>query len=385
MFRVSLMVMNRNEVIKKSRRVVVKVGSNILTGTSGLDIEIVRSISAQLCWLCDQGIQVLLVTSGAVSAGMRKIGLTQKPSSIPERQAAAAAGQAVLMMEYEHAFDLYGKKVAQILLTADDMNVRKRYLNARNTLHTLLDWKIVPVINENDTVSVDEIKFGDNDNLSALVAMMVDADLLINLTDIDGLYDKDPRTNPGAVLLSEVTKMTSDLEDMASGAGSNIGTGGMLTKIKAARKATGSGISMIIAKGSQPGILREIFQGNEFGTFFCASSIRPSAKKSWIAFTVKPKGTIIVDDGAAEAVSVKGKSLLPSGIVEVVKDFGVGAPVEVADRSGRIIGTGLVNYSSRDIRCIMGLKTSVIEDVLGGKPYDEVIHRDNMSIKGLDI
>ncbi|WP_232223812.1 glutamate 5-kinase [Desulforegula conservatrix] len=376
--------MSRTEAIRKARRVVVKVGSNILTGPSGLNIEVVRSISAQLCWLCDQEIQVVLVTSGAVSAGMRKIGLTKKPSSIPERQAAAAAGQAVLMMEYEHAFDLHGKKVAQILLTAEDMNSRKRYLNARNTIHTLLDWKIVPVINENDTVSIDEIKLGDNDNLSALVAMMVDADLLINLTDIDGLYDKDPRTNHDAVLLSEVNKMTSELEDMASGAGSSIGTGGMLTKIKAARKATGSGIPMLIAKGSQSGILRDIFNGVNCGTYFRPSELKPSAKKSWIAFTVKPKGTIVLDDGAVKAVMVNGKSLLPSGIVEVINDFGVGAPVEIIDRSGNVLGTGLVNYSSSNIRCIMGLKSTAIEDVLGEKPYDEVIHRDNMSISGTD-
>lgn len=379
------MTLMRNEAVTRAKRIVVKVGSNILTGASGLNIDVVRSISSQLCWLCDQEREVVLVTSGAVSAGMRKIGLTQKPSSIPERQAAAAAGQAVLMMEYEHAFDLYGKKVAQILLTAEDMNSRKRYLNARNTLNTLLDWKIVPVINENDTVSIDEIKFGDNDNLSALVAMMVEADLLINLTDIDGLYDSDPRANPEAVLLSEVVKMSSDLEEMASGAGSTVGTGGMLTKIKAARKATGSGIAMIIAKGSQQGIIRDIFQGRECGTYFRPSPRKPSAKKSWIAFTVKPKGTIILDEGAAEAVHVKGKSLLPSGIIEVKNDFGVGSPVEIRDKSGRLLGTGLVNYSSSDIRCIMGLKTNAIEDVLGGKPYDEVIHRDNMSISGRDF
>ncbi len=379
------MTMNRIEAVENSKRIVVKAGSNILTGTSGLNMETVTSISSQVSWLCDQGKQVVLVTSGAVSAGMRKIGLAIKPSSIPERQAAAAAGQAVLMMEYERAFDLYGKKVAQILLTSEDMNSRKRYLNARNTIHTLLEWQIVPVINENDTVSIDEIKFGDNDNLSALVAMMVDADLLINLTDIDGLYDSDPRSNPGAVLLSEVDKISSDLEQMASGAGSAIGTGGMLTKIRAARKATGSGIPMIIAKGSQPDILMDIFQGISHGTYFRPSETRLSAKKSWIAFTVKPKGSIILDDGAAEAVYVKGKSLLPSGIVEVRNEFGEGAPVEIMDKTGRVLGTGLVNYNSRDIRCIMGLKTVAIADVLGGKPYDEVIHRDNMSISGLDF
>jgi glutamate 5-kinase len=376
------MTENDFKSLARSKRVVVKVGSNILTEDHGLDLKIIGSISRQISLLMDRGIEVIFVSSGAMSSGLRKIGLSEKPDEIPKRQAVAAVGQAGLMMEYEKAFEKFDKKVAQILLTSEDLSNRKRYLNARNTINTLLSWKIVPVINENDTVAVEDIKFGDNDNLSAMIAILMDADALVTLTDMDGLYDKDPRNNPEAKLIPVVGAIRKSIEKMAGSIPGALGTGGMVTKIKAAKKVTAAGIPMIIARGGKPDILTRLFDGEKHGTLFTPGKERLSRKKCWIAFSSKPQGMIIIDDGAVNAIVIKGKSLLPGGITKVIGEFGEGAPVEFCNLDKELLGVGLVNYSSSDIIKIMGLKTSRIKEKLGHKPYDEVIHRDNLALTG---
>ena len=356
------------------------MGSGVLTRADGLNVTAIRSISRQICNLIDQGKEVLLVTSGAMASGVKKVSLPKRPDELPKRQAAAAVGQAGLIMEYEKAFDRFGKKVAQILLTSDDLSNRKRYLNARNTLYTLLSWQVVPIINENDTVSVAEIQFGDNDNLAAMIALLMDADILINLTVTDGLYDKDPRTESNAELIPLVSTIGKDIEKLASDIPGALNFGGMLGKIKAAKKLTAVGIPMLIANGNTPHILTKLFAGKEFGTYFTPKTEKLASRKCWIGFTLKPKGLIQLDAGAAAAVLTRGKSLLPSGITGVEGDFDVGAAVELAKTDREVIGVGLVNYNAVDIRKIMGCKSGQIRERLGYKPYDEIIHRDNLVI-----
>lgn len=373
---------NRKICFGCAKRVVVKVGSNVLTQDNGLNLKAVRSISSQICRLIDEGLEIILVSSGAMASGFKKVGLSKRPDEIPKRQAVAAVGQAGLIMEYEKAFERYDKKVAQILLTRDDLSNRRRYLNARNTLNTLLSWHVVPIINENDTVVVEEIKLGDNDNLAAMITLLMDADILVNLTDIEGLYTKDPRTNPDAELIPLISTIRRDVEKFASDIPGALGTGGMLSKVKAARKVTTAGVPMVIAKGEKPDILIKLFSGEEHGTFFVPKKEKLASRKCWIAFTLKPKGILKIDDGAAGAILNRGKSLLPSGILSVEGEFGVGAPVEFKKTDNEMLGIGLVNYSADDIRKIKGLKSTKIKDRLGYKPYDEVIHRDNLAITG---
>jgi len=375
-----MMTEKRASILYNARRVVVKVGSNVLTEDRGLNLKAIRSISRQICRLIDGGIEIILVSSGAMASGIRKVGLDKRPDEIPKRQAIAAVGQAGLIMEYEKAFARYHKKVAQILLTGDDLNNRKRYLNARNTLCMLLSWQVVPIINENDTVMIEEIQFGDNDNLAAMITLLMDADILVNLTDIDGLYTKDPRTSPDADFIPLVSTINEDIKKIAGDIPGALGTGGMLSKINAAKKVTAAGIPMIIANGGRPDVLKMLFSRKNVGTFFTPSEKKLKSRKCWIAFTLKPKGVIRIDDGAAEAILTKGKSLLPSGIVGVEGEFSVGAPVEFRKTDDETLGTGLVNYSSTDIRKIMGLKSSQIKNRLGHKPYDDVIHRDNLAV-----
>ena len=371
---------NRKHCFHNARRAVVKVGSGVLTKDDGLNLNAVKSISSQICRLIDSGMEIVLVSSGAMASGIKKLGMRKRPDEVPKRQAVAAVGQAGLIMEYEKAFARYKKKVAQILLTGEDLSNRVRYLNARNTIHTLLSWQVVPIINENDTVMIEEIQFGDNDNLAAMITLLMDADILINLTDIDGLYTKDPRTNPDAELISVVDVIRKDIEAFAGDIPGTLGTGGMLSKIKAAKKVTAAGIPMVISMGEKPDILMKLFSGEEHGTYFIPKKEKLKSRKCWIAFTLKPKGVIIIDDGAASAVLNRGKSLLPSGIVEVEGEFSVGAPVEFSRGDREILGKGLVNYSAADIRKIMGLRTNKIRERLGDKPYDEIIHRDNLVI-----
>ncbi|MEJ2657845.1 MAG: glutamate 5-kinase [Desulfobacterales bacterium] len=371
---------NRTSIFDTAKRAVVKVGSNVLTQDHGLNLKAMRSISRQICRLIDGGIEIILVSSGAMASGVKKIGLDKRPDEIPKRQAVAAVGQAGLIMEYEKAFARYHKKVAQILLTGEDLNNRRRYLNARNTLCMLLSWQVVPIINENDTVMVEEIQFGDNDNLAAMITLLMDADILVNLTDIDGLYTKNPFTNADADFIPLVSTIGDDIKKFAGGIPGALGTGGMLSKINAAKKVTAAGIPMVIANGNQADILKKLFSGMDVGTFFAPKTKKLKSRKRWIAFTLKPKGIIRIDDGAAAAILKNGKSLLPSGIVDVEGEFGVGAPVQFGKTVGEILGTGLVNYSSGDIRKIMGLQSSQIQNRLGHKPFDDVIHRDNLVV-----
>lgn len=371
---------NRREIFTRARRIVVKIGSNVLTARNGLNLSVIESISGQISAMMRSGREVILVSSGAMASGIRKIGLAERPVELPRRQAVAAAGQPGLMFAYEKAFAEFERKVAQILLTSDDLANRKRHLNARNTLNTLLAWKILPIVNENDTVAVEEIQFGDNDNLAAMIALLMDADLLVNLTDIDGLYDKDPRVHPDAEMIPQVTRIDRRTEKYASDIPGALGTGGMTSKIRAARKLNSAGIPMVIAKGDSPDILIALTAGEPLGTYFAPREEKLRQRKCWIAFSVKPEGALVLDEGAVKAVLKNGKSLLPSGIVGVESDFRAGAAVEFRDPGGVRLGIGLVNYSSAQIRKIKGLQSSQIEAVLGQKTYDEVIHRDNLAV-----
>lgn len=376
------MKQTRKQTPNRISRAVVKVGSNVLTARNGLNIEAIASIGDQICQLMDQGIEIILVSSGAMASGMKKMGFPKRPEAIPKRQAISAVGQTGLIREWEKAFGRFDRKVAQILLTSDDLTSRKRYLNARNTLNTLLGWKVVPIINENDTIMVEEIKLGDNDNLAAMIALQLDADIFINLTDIDGLYDKDPRVHCDARLIERVTTYSKSIEKYAGDIPGALGTGGMLSKIKAARKVTASGIPMVIAKGYRPDILIRLVAGEAFGTYFVPREHKLNRKKCWIGYTVNPQGTLTIDAGAARALVSNGKSLLPSGIVDVSGQFAVGAAVAVVTQDHGLIGNGLVNYKAEEIRTIMGAKSSQIKARLGQKTYDEVIHRDNLVITG---
>ncbi len=377
--------MNRRQIsIDRVKRLVVKVGSNVLTAPRGLNLSALRGIARQIGGLMDRGLDVILVSSGAMASGVKKIGLDRRPDELPRRQAVAAVGQAGLIMEYEKAFERHGRKVAQILLTSEDLTSRKRYLNARNTLNTLLEWKIVPIINENDTVSVEEIKLGDNDNLAAMIALLMDADLLIVLSDIDGLFTQDPRTHADAELIPVVVAISKSTETAAGRIPGPLGTGGMLSKINAARKVTSAGVPMVVAKGDKPDILTRLIAGEAHGTYFVPRREKLTRRKCWIAFSLKPKGSLSIDAGAAAALTARGKSLLASGIVDVRGEFMVGTPVELQTTAGEAIGVGLVNYSAADIRRIRGLKSQHIGQVLGQKPYDEVIHRDNLVITSID-
>jgi glutamate 5-kinase len=374
-------MIDRQTYFNAAKRIVVKVGSNVLTADQGLNLPVIYDLSKQISLLMENGIEVILVSSGAMAAGQKKIGLSKRPDEIPKRQAVAAVGQTGLMMEYEKAFGVYGIKVAQILLTGDDLNAtRDRYLNARNTINTLLSWKIIPIVNENDTVVVDEIRFGDNDNLSAMISLLMNADLLINLTDIDGLYTGDPKKHAEAELIFEVETIDEKIEKIAGDIPGTLGTGGMLSKVRAASKVTNAGIPMVITNGRETGILKTVMTGKKIGTFFVPAKEKLSSRKCWIGYNIKPKGFLCIDDGAIQAILKQGKSLLPGGIIDVIGDFGIGDAVELSGKNNSRIAVGLVNYSSSDIRKIMGCKTDQIQTCLGEKLYDEVIHRDNLTL-----
>ncbi len=367
--------------LSHAKRIVVKLGSNVITADDGLNLHVIETISNQISVLMSRGIEVILVSSGAMAAGMRKMGMARRPDEIPQRQAISAIGQSGVMNAYEKCFSKHGIKIAQILLTGDDLTNRKRYLNSRNTLRTLIDWKIVPIINENDTIMVEEIKLGDNDNLAAMITLLMDADFLFILTDIDGLYDKDPRKFADAKLISEVRQIKKDIKDYASSIPGTLGTGGMLSKIHAAQKVASAGIPMIVARGNTEDVLLKLFDGQALGTYFVPKEGKMASRKCWIAHTLAPKGIIIIDDGAVRAVRQNGKSLLPIGVIAVEGDFEEGAAVDFRTSDNEVIGIGLVNYRSSDINLIKGLKTSQIKSCLGGKHYDEIIHRDNLVLK----
>jgi len=362
-------------------RLVVKIGSNILADEKeGLNAKRISSIAADIAELKKEGCEVVIVSSGAVAAGMRKLGLKQKPKDIRLKQAAAAVGQSSLMWAYEKSFSEFGAKVAQVLLTQEDFSDRKRYINSKNTLLTLLSYGIVPVVNENDTVATDEIKFGDNDNLAALVSILVEADRLVILSDVEGLYTEDPRYNPAAELVSCVEEISGSIEKIAGGAGTAIGTGGMYSKVLAAKKATAHGIPVNILSGKKKGLILSIVKEKQCGTYFRPGVCRMSHRKGWIAYSSRTKGTLVLDDGATKAITAMGKSLLPSGIAVVEGEFELGDAVHCTDLRGKKIAKGIVNYSSSDLKKIMGRKTSEIEKVLGYKYSDEAIHRDNLVV-----
>ena len=374
--------LDRKTLFSKRHRIVIKVGSAVLAPSEkGLDEARIGRLAAEVSELLDQGREVVLVSSGAIVAGLTKLGLVKKkgmPLSL--KQAAAAIGQSGLMWMYEKTFGAHGRKVAQVLLTREDLSNRTRFLNARNTLHTLLDYGVVPIINENDTVSVDEIKFGDNDNLSGMVVHLVDADLLVILSDIDGLYTSDPKLDSSAELVSVVEKITAEVDRAAGDAQTLVGTGGMRSKIMTARKVGAYGTPMVIINGEKPGLLQELFAGREVGTLFLPRPEKQDSRKHWIAYTVSAAGRVVVDDGGREALVNKGKSLLPGGVLKVEGTFKVGECVTCVDRAGQAFARGLVKYSSADLERIKGLKTAQIASVLGHKDYDEVIHRDDLVI-----
>jgi glutamate 5-kinase len=370
----------RKQVMDRVQRVVIKVGSSVLTGTNGLDLGVINRLCDEVSMLKEQGRQVVIVSSGAIASGVYKIGLHETPRTIPQKQAAAAVGQGSLIQAYEDAFGNYSQKVAQVLLTSDDLTHRGRYLNARHTLQTLLGWDIIPIVNENDTVVVEEIKFGDNDNLSALIAQLTEADLLVMLTDMDGLYDSDPRQNEGARVIPLVNRIDAKVEAYAGDQPGELGTGGMTSKLLAAKKATAGGIPMVIGNGKRRYILKLIFDGEQVGTLFMPSSRRLSGKKQWIAHTLKASGELILDGGATEALRNRGKSLLSTGIVAVRGKFAVGAAVRCLSSEDAEIGIGLVNYSAAEIEKIKGVRSHHIEKILGYRHSDEVIHRDNFVV-----
>ena len=373
--------MGARRPLSRVRRLVVKVGSGLVTTPGeGPCSEHIERIAADLAALVHERREVALVTSGAIATGVARLGLTARPRSIPEKQAAAAVGQSALMWEYEQAFKKHGIAVGQVLLTGQDIADRSRYLNARNTLLALLEFGVLPVINENDTVAVDEIKVGDNDNLAALVAHLIDADLLVLLTDVDGLYTGDPRQDPRARRLETVEAITDEIQRMVYDASARVSVGGMATKLQAGQKAGTSGIPMVIASGREAGVLPRLLKGEPIGTYFQPRDDRLAARKRWIAFAVPPQGRLAVDAGAKKALTERGKSLLPSGVVAVEGQFRAGEVVGLTLADGREFARGLVSYDADEVRRIQGAKTADIARRLGYEGVDEVVHRDNLVI-----
>jgi len=371
----------RKSYLGKSRRIVVKVGSAVLTSKDGLDLSVMENLARDISLLIKSGKEVILVSSGAVAAGKKRLGLQiNRTLELKEKQGAAAVGQSSLMRFYEDIFDRLGYKVAQVLLTHDDLSNRNRYLNVRNTILTLLEWKIIPVINENDTVSVEELRFGDNDTLGALITNLIEADLFVCLTDVDGLYTGNPHDNPQARPVYTVAKVDKKVETMAGYVVGALGSGGMQSKIQAARMVSARGGSSFIGSGRKEGIMQQLFACEPVGTFFLPQVEKMQSRKHWIAYVLRPQGYIVLDQGACKALIKGGKSLLPSGILEIRGTFGVGAPVKCLDVNGNAIASGLSNYSASDLNKIKGLNTGQIEETLGYKDSDEAIHRDNLVI-----
>ena len=367
------------ESIKQCKRWVIKIGSALLTNNGeGLHQALIANLAAQIAFLREQGVDVILVSSGSVAAGVSELGMAGRPEKVNELQAAAAVGQALLVRQYEQAFRPFGISTAQVLLTHSDIANRERYLNAKSTLTKLLELNVLTVINENDTVATDEICFGDNDSLGALVANLVEADLLVILTDQQGLYTADPRNDPDAQLLHEVEAGDESLLEMATG-GTSIGRGGMVTKLSAAHIASRSGASSIIAYGREASILTRLYQGEQLGTLLSANH-RLASKKQWMAGQMKIAGTFVIDDGAANVLKQSGKSLLPVGVVAVDGEFARGELVRCVDEQGNDIARGLSNYNAAEVRKIKGQASASIVELLGYGGDDELIHRDNLVV-----
>ncbi|MFZ5587000.1 MAG: glutamate 5-kinase [Thermodesulfobacteriota bacterium] len=376
--------LDRAELIATSRRVVVKVGSGVLTGPDGLDRRRVGLLAGQLARLGQGGRQVVLVSSGAVATGRGKMGLLGAALTIPQKQAAAALGQAGLMQAYEEAFAAHGRLVAQVLLTAADLRNRTRWDNARNTFVTLLDWGVMPIVNENDTVAVAEIKLGDNDNLAAMLTNLLGAELLINLTNVDGILDADPRVNPDARRIPVVERVEAGLLQAASAQPGAVGLGGIFSKVRAADKVARCGAHTIVANGAVDDILDRITAGDDVGTLFLPHHSRLTSRKHWIAFAAAQAGEVVVDEGAVRPLVERGKSLLAAGVREVRGDFAAGQAVRVLGPGGVILGVGLTNYASGELERIKGLKSGRIAQRLGRPGAAEVIHRDDLVVFDLE-
>ena len=364
------------EIIRSAKTVVVKVGTAVITTSDAvLDWSTMARLAAETAAEVAAGRRLALVSSGAIGAGLSELGIPERPTNLPDLQAAAAVGQARLMMAWDEAFAPHRLHTAQILLTWEDFDDRNRYLNCRNTIHALWSRGAVPIINENDTVSVDEIKVGDNDVLSAMVTNMLRADCLVILTAVEGLLD--PATGKRVAVVEAVTEATRTL---AEGSVTRLGVGGMRTKLEAAARATEGGEPVVIAQGTRPGVLGRILAGEDEGTLFLPRPQRMGARKRWIGLTVRPAGTLVVDAGARRAIESQGKSLLPSGIREVTGRFQKGDVVAIRDAEGAEFARGLANYGAEEVVRIKGLKSREIEQALGSKPYDEVVHRDNLVV-----
>jgi glutamate 5-kinase len=373
----------RLSLVATPRTVVVKVGTNVLANAAGhLDRHRIESLAEQIARIRAAGHRLVLVSSGAIGAGVGKLGLGKRPTDLPHLQACAAVGQSALMQLYQEALNPHRIHAAQILLTAGDFDSRVRYLNARNTIGTLFEFHALPIINENDTVSIAEIKFGDNDALAAMVANLLQAPLLVLLTNVDGLYSADPRVDPAARLVSTVPFIDAAVAGLAGASKSDLGTGGMKSKLRAARLATAAGGAVIMANGSIDGILDRIFAGEAVGTLFLPHGDSVPAWKRWLGYTAQPKGSLTVDAGAQRAVAGKGTSLLPVGVRAVHGEYGKGDVVTILDLDGREFARGLSNYSSAETRKIMGMASGQIQKQVGALPYDELIHRDNLVMTG---
>ncbi len=369
----------RRRYVHGAKRIVVKIGSRVLSSERGIHARRIGRLVRELAALHDQGKKLVVVSSGAIASGISRLGLAGRPSDLPQEQALAAVGQIRLMALYENAFGGCGKHVAQVLLTHGDLANRKRYLNAKHTLKTLLDWNIIPIVNENDTVAVEEMRFGDNDQLSALVATLMEMDLLVMLSDVEGVFDGDPRLTPDARLMPLVADVAAAKEAARGTRPSELGRGGMYSKLCAAEQASHAGIATVIAGGRERGVLMRLFEGTcGPGTLVLPEENRLASRKHWILYNLKPSGDVLVDDGACVAVTVKGKSLLPSGVRDIRGSFGAGECVRCVDNAGREFARGLVNYSSQELVKIKGSHSNRIEAILGYKAYDEIIHRDDL-------
>ena len=383
--------MIRQDILKNIKRVVIKIGSSVISNKDkgrsslecGLSKDWVRHYARQIKLIQDKGYDLVLVSSGAIMAGRERLGLSRADLSIPEKQACAAIGQSFLMHTYEKAFEKKDIKVAQILLSHDDLGNRRRYLNAKHTIEALLERNVIPIINENDSVTVEEIKIGDNDTLSATVACLVDAQLLIILSDVEGLFNRDPSIKikgEKAELLSHVARVNDEIERTAGKSNNKLTVGGMYTKVIAAKKTMSFGIPTLVVNGLDEKVLENIFSGKDVGTLFWSGKGKIRDRKHWIAHTLKPAGTLVVDAGARKALIKRGKSLLPAGLIKVKGDFEFGKAVMIVDEEGKEIGRGLVNYNSSDLLRIKGMKTPAIKKMIGKSFYEEVIHRDDLVI-----
>lgn len=372
----------RSQVLSKIKKIVIKIGTGVLTTDNGyLDKEQIKGLAGQVVELKKMGYRVVVVSSGAIGSGMGELGIEKRPGTLPELQAVAAIGQSKLISMYDACFKLHGYHAAQILLTREDFEDRQRYLNTCNTIHTLFQLNAIPVVNENDTISVEEIKFGDNDALSAMVTNLLNAELLIILSSVDGLYDRCPTAKNKATVIPIVEDVSDEIKQLAFNSKTQRGVGGMQTKLEAVSVVVKAGEAVIIANGRTDKVLKRIVQGEDMGTLFLPKKEKLANRKRWIGFTIKPKGKIYVDDGAMSALTEKGKSLLATGIVSVEGAFDKGDTISICKKGdGAMFAKGLTNYSSEEIEKIKGCSTSSITKILGYKLYDEIIHRDNMVI-----